>query len=57
MNEAEQKHRASGLEDEARTLVTLCAQANAARRQTISLRMGEGARDVSRLPRRLVASN
>ena len=57
MNEAEQKYRPSELEEEARMLVSLCAQANAARRQTMSLRMGDTARDVSRLPRRLVASN
>ena len=42
---------------EARMLTTLCAQANSARRMTLSVRMAEGARDPGPTPRRLVAAN
>jgi hypothetical protein len=43
--------------DEARMLATLCARANATRRATIGVRMGDSVSELSRTPRRLLATS
>jgi hypothetical protein len=56
MNEAESKID-TDRSDEARMLATLCARANATRRASVTVRMGESSGDSVRMPHRLMAAN